>query len=172
MQLHQLKDDAEHETKSGVTSRRRTVGLTEALEHVWQEIRADATACIDNPELHVVVHGLEHDVHTSALRGEFDCICQQIPDRLLEPVSVAADRSGAGHRIERDLYVLGRRQGVNGIQCPLRDGSEIDRAEGQPNGSVENSRRIQEIVDHVRESSGVAPDRRDRAFRALRGQWL
>jgi hypothetical protein len=36
---------------------------------------------------------------------------------------------------------------------------------------VEYSRRIQKIVDHVRESRGVATDRRDRAFR-LRRQWL
>src|SRR5688500_1618312 len=51
VQLHQLTDDAKPETQSGVTLCRRICGLTEALEYVRQEIRADATARIDDPEL-------------------------------------------------------------------------------------------------------------------------
>ena len=49
VQLHQLTYAAKPETRSGVTLRCRVFGMTEALEYVWQEIRADATACTDDP---------------------------------------------------------------------------------------------------------------------------
>jgi hypothetical protein len=37
-----LTDDPESEAEPGVTCRRRTFPLTEALEHVRQEVRTDA----------------------------------------------------------------------------------------------------------------------------------
>jgi hypothetical protein len=54
VQLNELPNDGKPETKSGVTSRRRVIGLAEALEHVWQQLRVDALACIDDPDLDVV----------------------------------------------------------------------------------------------------------------------
>ena len=58
VQLDELPDDGQPETESGVTSRRRAIGLAEALEHVWQKVRADALAGIDDPDLHVVVRAV------------------------------------------------------------------------------------------------------------------
>ena len=69
---------------------------------------------------------LDEDIDTSALRRELDRIRQQIPDHLLQPAGVAADRSRAGIGIEREMHVPGRRQGANGIERRLRDGGEID----------------------------------------------
>ena len=40
VQLDEVTDDAKSETQSGMTLRCRIFGLTEALEYVWQEIRA------------------------------------------------------------------------------------------------------------------------------------
>jgi hypothetical protein len=48
VQLDEFPDDGKPETQSGVPLRCRVVGLTEPLEHVWQEIRTDTTACIDD----------------------------------------------------------------------------------------------------------------------------
>ncbi len=92
MQLNQLTNDRQPETESGVTSRRRAIGLAEALEQVWQKVRADALAGIDDPDLHAVVRGFDEDPNTSAFRRELDRIREQIPDHLLESASVAADR--------------------------------------------------------------------------------
>ena len=65
----------------------------------------------------------------------------------------------AGNSIERNMYVLGRRQGANSIERPLRDGGEIDGPQRQSNGSLEDSRRVQQIVDQVRESRSATPER-------------
>ena len=83
VQLRELPNDGKPDTESGVTSRRRAIGLAEALKYVWQKVRTDALACIDDADLHVVCRGLDEDINTSALRRELDRIREQIPDHLL-----------------------------------------------------------------------------------------
>src|SRR5688572_7544105 len=50
VQFHELTDDAKPKTESGVALRRRVFSLAEPPEHVWQKVRADALACIDDPD--------------------------------------------------------------------------------------------------------------------------
>jgi hypothetical protein len=70
VQFNELSSDGQPETEPSVTSRRRAIGLAEAIEHVWQKVRADALASIDDPDLHMVVRGCDRDIHTVALRRE------------------------------------------------------------------------------------------------------
>jgi hypothetical protein len=91
VQLNELPNDGQPDAESGVTSRRRAIGLAEALEHVGQKVRTDAFACIDDPDLHVVIRGFDEDTNTSALRRELDRIREQVPDYLLQSASVSAD---------------------------------------------------------------------------------
>jgi hypothetical protein len=74
VQLNELPNDGKPETESGETSRRRAIGLAEALEHAGQKVGADSVPCIDDPDLNVILRGFNKDINTSAIRRELDRI--------------------------------------------------------------------------------------------------
>jgi hypothetical protein len=87
VQLNEPPNDGQPETESGVTSCRRAIGLAEAVEHEWQKVQTETLACVDDPDLHLVVRPFDEDINRSALRRELDRIREQTPDHLLESTS-------------------------------------------------------------------------------------
>ena len=94
VQLDELPNDGQPEIESRVTLGRRVIGLAEALEHVWQKVRADALSRIDDPELDAIVQAFDENINTSAGGREFNRIPNQIPDHLLQPARVSVDGCG------------------------------------------------------------------------------
>ena len=82
---------------------------------------------------------------------ELDCIRKQIPDHLLQPVGVAADCLRAGSDIECETHVLGCRQGRMSSSAACATAARSTGCRANRMAPPEDSRRIQEIVDHVRE---------------------
>ena len=92
MQSDQVPDDGEPEAKTAVTAGRSAVGLAEAIEDEWQELRRDADAAIGHRNLGGTVVGLrETNDDATAGRGELDGIGHQVGDDLLQAAGVATD---------------------------------------------------------------------------------
>jgi hypothetical protein len=53
VQLHELPDDGQAQTEAALLPRRDFIGLTEALEHVWQKVSTDTPARVDNLHFHL-----------------------------------------------------------------------------------------------------------------------
>ena len=162
VQLDELPNDGKPETESGVTSRRRAIGLAEALEHVWQKVRTDALACIDDPDLHVVFRRFDEDPNTSALRRELDRIREQIPDHLLESSQRHRYASVAARSVVTSLERSWPSTTMEVVERRLRHGDKIDGLRRQVKGSRNDSGHIQQVLDDVRQRQRVALDDGDR----------
>ena len=53
VQLHQLPDDGQAQAEAALSLRRGFIGLTKALEHVWQKVRADTATGVDDLHFHL-----------------------------------------------------------------------------------------------------------------------
>jgi hypothetical protein len=89
VQLDEVAHDRQSESKSAVTPRRRAVGLTEALEHVRQELRLDPEAGVGHAQLQMRGGTRERDADPAVGRRELHGVGEQIPDHLLQAIGIA-----------------------------------------------------------------------------------
>src|SRR6185437_2733989 len=92
------------------------VGLPKAIKYERLEFGLDADAAVLDGDLDVRVDALERHAHAPALGGELDRIGEQIPQRLLQPMRIAADRTDLGveQRLDSDLLAVGG--GPDGVE--------------------------------------------------------
>src|SRR6185503_7719121 len=78
MQLHQVPHDREPEPESALSSRDRTLSLTNTVEHVWQKCGRDAFTRITDRQTRCRLNTSEIDVNATAALCELDGIGQQV----------------------------------------------------------------------------------------------
>ena len=86
VQLHQLAHDRQSKPAEGAM--RRTVGLSEAIEHVRDEGRLDANARVRHQDLNHRIRLSYRHANPAVPRRELDGIRHQIPNHLLHPRGV------------------------------------------------------------------------------------
>ena len=102
--LDDVADDGEAQPETAGLSRRASVGLAKALEHMRQEIRPDADARVADDDLDVRVHAFEAHLHAAVLRRELHRVRHEIPDDLLQTTWIA----GHGSRRAGSMIVCSR----------------------------------------------------------------
>jgi hypothetical protein len=117
----------EPETKTPVLPRRGRVGLTEALEQTWKELRGDALPRVGHANLGKRARPSERHLDAPARGRELDRIGQEVRDDLLETDRIP--RRGVGHdgTDEGQPHHLHLCGGLGGIDGRLRHGHEVDR---------------------------------------------
>src|SRR5262249_33958244 len=89
MQLDQVFNERQSETKPAVPPGARCVSLSEAVKDIWQEIRANAFARVAHGDANVWVHAFQARFDAASLRCELYRVGKQVPDYLLQAEGVA-----------------------------------------------------------------------------------
>jgi hypothetical protein len=95
MVLDQVLYDRKSQSKAGSAPRPGGILLPEAVEDVGEELGLDPDASVGHRDLDVRVHALQQDLDPAIPPGELDCVGQEVPHHLLQPVRVAVDRTRA-----------------------------------------------------------------------------
>ena len=85
------------------------IGLTEPVKHMGQKTRIDALSSIGNLHLQVGVDARERHRDSAVFGRELHGVRHQVPEHLLHPVGIAADRTGhrIQHYVQTDTLRLG-----------------------------------------------------------------
>jgi hypothetical protein len=94
--------------------------LAKAVKNVRQKVGLDSLPSIAYRDFDMRVHSLDDDVNSAMLRGKFERVCEEIPENLLEPISVSEHdptdariggckpdvlgNSGRPHRLDRGFH--------------------------------------------------------------------
>ena len=93
MELDDVPRNGEAQAEASVGSRRRAIGLLEALEDVGQKLGFDALPVVRHAESQGRIDALESEMNAATPRRELDGIAQEVPDHLLQSMRVAHDRT-------------------------------------------------------------------------------
>ncbi len=94
MQLDDMTHDCQSQAHPGMGACAAAVCLPKAVEHVGQELRRDADACVRDLNANLCLGLFQLHIDTTAGRCELDRVGQQVPDHLLQPVRIAAHDCG------------------------------------------------------------------------------
>src|SRR5205823_6915678 len=86
VQIDQVPDDREPEAEAAMGTGTAALRLSETIEDVWQESRADPHPRVLDRDLRVAVDALETDLDTPPPGRELDRVGQQVPHDLLQAV--------------------------------------------------------------------------------------
>src|SRR5262245_27521987 len=89
MEFNDVLDNRQPETQPSLLARARGVRLTEPVEDVRKKIRVDSNARVSHGDFHLGVGALKYDLNVAALWRELDCIGNEIPNHLLQPIHIA-----------------------------------------------------------------------------------
>jgi hypothetical protein len=73
--------------------------LPESVEYKWKEFLGDSRTCIFHGDLDRTLDTDDVNPDRAALRGELDCIRQQVPNRLLYSRWISLDRTGVRREV-------------------------------------------------------------------------
>ncbi len=112
MELDDVLGDREPEPQAPLGPRRRAVGLTEAVEDERKEVGPYPAPGVGDGEIHPRVGPVQARADTAALSRELDRVLQDVPERLLKPIRVAAHPAGVvfDPYVERNRLRLGHRR--------------------------------------------------------------
>src|SRR5204862_5483811 len=88
MQLNQMPHDGQPQSESALRARSRTVGLTETIENVREELRSNADARVGYVDSYLRIPAFGGDFDLSAFRRELDRIGKQVPEDLLQTIGI------------------------------------------------------------------------------------
>src|SRR4051812_19010730 len=99
MQVNQVTDDRQAQTETALRTRRRAVGLPEAIKNVGNKFwwNADAGISHRDGEVRILMVNLHRD--RAAFGCEFDGVAEKIPEDLLQTIWIAHHRKGKGTKI-------------------------------------------------------------------------
>ena len=165
VQLDEVLGDRQAEAQPPRRSRRRRIGLTEAIEHVGQEFRCDALARVVHGNLHR--SRLPRCLHldAAARSGELDGVVQDVPEDLLHAPPVGLDARQRAVDPGPQLYALGARRRLHRLYRRRERRLEIERTQLEPHGSGRQLVHLEEILDQLRLDLRVALDDRHRLLR-------
>src|SRR5262245_10062628 len=70
---------------------RRTVSLSEPIEHIRKELRRNADAVIRHQDIGMLICCLELYDHGTMIASEFQSVREQVPNHLLQPRRISSD---------------------------------------------------------------------------------
>ena len=94
MQLDDVSRDRQSESQAA--SLRRSLGLTQSLEHMRQKRRIDSFAVIADSDARVTIDAIELQIDPSAGRRELDRVREDVADHLLHSIRIGVDDVGVG----------------------------------------------------------------------------
>src|SRR5688500_2662174 len=94
---------------------------------MWEEVRADANARITHCKLSKGIESLQLNSYLSSLRCEFDRVCEQIRNHLLQALWIAHHHTRGSAVMRVNSYPLVTRRDVHDS-----DRISYDRAEVYP----------------------------------------
>jgi len=129
VKFDQLLHDGKPQAQSAVTARGRCVRLAKAVEHIREEVGADALARIGYRDLDPILRARHLQGDLASFGGEFDRVAQQVPDHLLQAIGIGVDAQ-ALDRVDLgfDRDVLGVGCGADRIERKIDDLPEAFRA--------------------------------------------
>src|SRR4030095_8635406 len=109
VKLGEMADERQPDAEPALGARAAAVALPEPVEDERQELPIDADAAVADHDLQVRVDALKGDLDPASLRRELDGVHQEVPDNLLDPVRIAAERSriGVDERLQPEPLGLG-----------------------------------------------------------------
>ncbi len=163
-----MADDGEPEPESAVRAVRAALGLTEALEHVREELGLDARAGVGHRDQHLALATGHRHHHAPAPRRELDAVGQEIPQHLLEAVGIAEHHREV--RIEPRLedHRLGERGRLHRLDGGADHPGQAHRPRLQAQLAGDDAGDVEEILDELPEGPGAPLDGVERALRAGR----
>src|SRR5437773_4382237 len=149
MNLNQMPDNCQTETEPAVQTSRAAVCLAKTLEDVGQEIRSNALTGVTY--FHVCISDcfIGLDAHPPSGRCEFDGIRNQVPDNLLQSMSVGRYQSRFTVETCFDLNSLGFRGWAHSVNCSFKHGLQFGRLEIEIEIAGNDPRDIENIVNDL-----------------------
>ena len=159
VQPHQIVHDRQAEPEAAVATRRRAVGLPEAVEHVRQKGGIDADAGIRDLDPDAPVDLRRADRDAAAVRRELDRVRQQIPQHLLQARGVG-QHVGVAHvpRRSESAMSLASAAGRTLSSAASSTGTTRQRLQLDLQLAGRHARHVDEVVDQLRLRLRVAID--------------
>src|ERR1041385_638349 len=162
-----MTHDRESKSEAAVRARRRAIALSEALEDVWAEVRADAGASVFDRHFGVAVHVRQLYADATAFGRELDGIGEEVPENLLQAFRVAGDLRGVVES-RLKLYLFGARGGAHGLDRRAQDCAKLDAPHVQAHLPRNDARHVEQVVDDLLRRACFALNAFDGARRARR----
>ena len=163
--LDQLADDGQAQPETSGPSRRSDIGLTEALEHVREELGMDADPGVGDDEARARA-GAGHGHADGAPGGVTISVRDQVLDDPLDAVAIAADDRRGAVEPRGEPMPLAVAVGRDQIGDQLANSEQVHEAEVQLHVAGGRARRVEQILDQARLHGGVALDHLDGAHQA------
>ena len=170
MQLDEVPDEREPETKARELPVDALIVLAEPLEQIRKEVGRDAGAGVadrdvDDPRVLPEPHG-----DPAPLRRELHRVGEQVPEHLLQPIlhhpgPSPAPGSTSAH--ERQPFRLNGRP--DHIDRGFQDRHQIARLELQPGLARDDRRDVEHVAHEPNERAGISIDQLERAGAAVFG---
>src|SRR5436190_15903739 len=119
MHFDETARDRQAQTQAGLSSRYSAVSLPKGFKYVRQEFRRYPCSGIAYNNAGMRVGALQFDLNAPARGSEFDCVGEQIPNDLLEPVCISEYSICRSIKNHFELQALGFSRRVDGIHCCL-----------------------------------------------------
>ncbi len=91
--FHNLSDDRQPQAQAAKPASGGAIFLPKILKHMRQKLWIDAFACVNHPNLRLLIELLQFNHHFSTVGCEFNGIGEQIPHDLLQPGSIPETRA-------------------------------------------------------------------------------
>src|ERR1700722_16174167 len=147
-QTDKLPTDRQPETGAAILAADRAVRLPERLEHGVLFVLGDADAGVGDRQRNLAVGGARDSQLHCALFGELECVRQQVPQNLLEPLTVCLDVCWTFRRhfdTKLESFLLGdRREKVREVFSEARESKRLGLDLHVPRLDL---REVEDVVD-------------------------
>jgi hypothetical protein len=149
MDLNQMANNGQTETKAAMRTGRRAVGLPEALEYVRQKVVTDPLPGIDYDNLDARIDPPRANLDAASLGSELDRVGEQVPDHLLQSFRITGHCPCQNVQVSHELNVFRFCRGTHHIQGAIDDPRRLDLLQIQPQLPRYNTGYIEEIIDKL-----------------------